>query len=306
MFKSPYATTVASKLRTDNIQTRLMQALVEGRLIHPVVPGVDALYAVVGKDPMIAEIDAFTHPMTINRQGKEITVIDLRAYSVSSSENGVMIPKVGPAALLVKQALLQIIWRQSPESFIPLIEIPMSVYANWLGGAIGRSASLDPQTTLEVKIIAGWFFSCLFMDKAEFERGNREDVVAQKATKIARTLRVPFENVQQAIERYGFLESITDFTKALTEHGSTRLDRMNNTLLTQMVGASWFGTPAAREMISVALEFPPTFFGVIHTAATESTFKKAVLAELTLNQKYRDNLHHFDLGINTLLESAKE
>lgn len=303
MITTPYATTIGSKHRIETIKSGLLMALAEGRLVQP-VNGVDSLYALVGKEQILSEIDAFTHPISVMRQNKEIIVIDLRAHSLQQSENGIVYPSVGQTALLIKQALLQIIWGESPESFIRCIEIPMAVFANWIAGAIGRAATLDPQTTIEIKILAGWWFSCQFFNASEYS--DNDDFIAQKGTKIARVLRVPFENVANTIRRVGFIADLIGFCQAVSQNGNPRLTRFNATLLTQMVGSSWFGTIGAREMTSVALEFPPTFYGMVHTAATESTFKRAIIAELVLQQKYRDNLHQFDMAIKALLQEAKE
>jgi len=308
MFNSPYSTTVTSGHQINKIQLQLEQALVEGRLFHPVVKDVPSLYAVYGKDPMVSQIEAFTHPITIDRQGKEITVVDLRAYGtqVSVAELGLQVAKVGPAALHVKQALLQIIWRQSPDSFLPLIDLPLAVYANWVSGAIARQLNLDPMTNIDVRILSGWFFLCQFLDKAEFERTATEDQKISKATKLARTLRVPIENVMQSIERVGFIENLFAFAEALKGLASTRLDRMNVLMLQQMLGGGWFGAANVREMVGVAIEFPPQFFGMVHSAATEAFYKKAIIAEVVLKQQYKDNFRRFDIGMQQLLDQAKE
>lgn len=308
MFKSPYLTTVTSGHRITNIQTQLSQALVEDRLFHPVVPGVSSLYAVYGKDPVVSQIDAFTHPININRQNVELTVVDLRGYGnqVSVSEQGVQVSKIGAAALLVKQAVLQIIWQQSPESLLSLIDLPLAVYASWIGGSVSRHLNLDPATSIDVRILAGWFFMCQFQDQADYDRQMGEDYLASKATKISRNLRVPIENVISAIQRVGFLPNLTAFAEALKTQGSTRLDRMNVLMLTQMLGGSWFGSANAREMVAVALEYPPMFYGMVHSAATEAFFKKAIIAEVTLKQQYRDNFKRFDMAMQQLLDQAKE
>lgn len=308
MFKSPYSTTVTSGHRINNIQTQLSQALVEDRLFHPVVPGVSSLYAVYGKDPITQQIDAFTHPINITRQSTELTVIDLRSYGnqVTPVEQGLQVAKIGAAALLVKQALLQIIWQKSPESFQPLVDLPLAVYASWIGGSVSRHLNLDAATSIDVRILAGWFFMCQFLDQADYDRQNGEDFLASKATKVARNLRVPIENVLGAINRVGFLGNLSAFAEALRTHGSTRLDRMNVLMLTQMLGGSWFGSANSREMVSVALEFPPMFYGIVHSAATEAFYKKAIIAEVTLKQQYRDNFKRFDMAMLQLLDEAKE
>lgn len=298
MFKSPYDTTPLSGHVMNKTLQAVEKALVMDHLVRP-VPELQNLYAVSGKDIELQQIPAFTHTLELQHRGQSVYVMDLRPYdnTLSKQPEGIQIVKGTPAELVLKLATLQMIWQKRSDDFIPLMELPLSVYASWIGNALTSKLGLDPAVSLKVRALAAWFFNCQHVEPYEIT----DNSIAPKILRISKCTAVPAETVIEVIREAGFLNNLRDFCEALQQLPSAKLERIDPAFIIQTLGNSWHSTSDPRSLVAVSLEFPPYFYALVHTSVTERYFRKTTIALVTENFDRADRFRTFDIQVRRLL-----
>lgn len=298
MFKSPYETTPLSGHVMQKTLQLVQKALVMDHLVQP-VPELKNLYAVLGKDPEIQQIPAFTHALEIEHRGDTVYVMDLRPYdsTILKQPEGVQIVKGTPAELILKLTTLQMIWQKRSDDFIPLMELPLSVFASWIGNTLTTKLGLDPAVSLKVRALAGWYFTCLHNEPYEVTDAS----IAPKVLKVAKSTSVPAETVIEVIREVGFVGNLKQFAEALRKLPSAKLERIDVSFIVQTLGSGWHSTADPRSLVAVALEFPPYFYALVHSAVTERYFRKTAISLVAENFDRADRFRTYDIQVRRLL-----
>ena len=82
--------------------------------------------------------------------------------------------------------------------------------------------------------------------------------------------------------------------------GSSRLDGLNPVVLYGIIKGSWFGKNAS-ELVSVAIEHPPTFDALIYAAASTSSLQRTILGTLVKGELRDREAMSFVEKINHLM-----
>lgn len=306
MFFSPYDTAIASQHVMDRVVRQVEMAKATGDLIANALPDVPQLFIVAGKNPAMSVIPPFSHPLTIGSGTNRYTVIDLRPYNaqILFGEH-VRLPKDGQVGLLVKQALLQIIWQSGRHSDLSAFsDLPLGIFASWVSEGISRRVGLDANTLMSLTALTGWYYQCLFMPAPSGELDDR--VKMTHATKISRTLGIKLDLVSELINTHGFIDNSTSYINAAKQLGSTRLNELSTALFFTILAGSWFGSASARETVAVALEYPPTFIAMVHTAINEKMYRKSPITETSVRFNRRNAFPQFNLSFSAMVSSAGE
>ena len=81
----------------------------------------------------------------------------------------------------------------------------------------------------------------------------------------------------EVIREAGFLLNLRDFCEALRQLPSAKLERIDPAFIIQTLGNSWHSTSDPRSLVAASLGFPPYFYALVHTSATERYFRKPLL-----------------------------
>lgn len=285
MFKSPYDTTTAKAYNVLELEHSVEQARVEGGLVSGLVDGAPNVYCILET----GLVDTYPHPLTFQSRLKNdlITVIDLtpfRSQIRRQSDSKLELPSSGPIPLALMRGRLQQLWStpSSPDLYGISI-LPHAVFAAWVGDNVSRVLSLDAEASVAVTAVAGLWYWCQFQDYTAGETFSDRDFV-QICTAIEKATRVPLARLMDYLTHWNKpINNATDFVAAVKAcSNSLRTERLSvGSFYTSMVGG-WFGSLDTREVVGVALEFPPTFIAMVWSSINERTYRKTPIGEKVL------------------------
>lgn len=312
MFVTPYETSLGSQFKNlKPIIFALNQAHFSDDLYK--LKGYPQIVAVVKGDLALEAIPPFVHPLVINESQtqrpdyKSTIAVDLRPFSnrilVDRENKTVEVMDDGPAGILVKQAILQIIWQQSQRRVADdVTDLPMTVFSRWISETMARKFNLPPLVQMDVAVLAAWWYYCQALSADRVK--DLEEIRYNVAPRITRSVRTTTMNrVQELLANVGVLTNISSFIEELHKLGNLRLNEMNLTAFYTAITGSWFGGPNVREVVQIATEYPPYFVALVHSAVNEKMYNKTPLATIVLQAK-KDQLNGFNMAIKLLLESA--
>lgn len=304
MFRTPLETTVGKILPSKKLNDLLEVALVSGHLSKDLIEEYPAVVPLLDNGIEVDTIPPFGHPIKV----RDNLVIDLRAFkSKIERANTDRILYEGAVGLLVKQAALQQLWQEDPEYLFEISDLPIQVYAHWLGESISQKLNLNPADNQTMVIACAWFYTCLFLDSDLLRNGQLDE--AKYMGLVARISRVTYGTIERVLEitdNMGVVTNIDEFIRASGKLGILRLNVLNIGTLITWIGNSWFGNTSAKEMVSIAVEYPPYFIGILHTAVTESTYRRTRFNDIALRYKRNDAIRRFDIAVRSTLKQLKD
>jgi hypothetical protein len=297
MFLTPYNTTIAAHsagVIERKVVSELNYARTEGALVQA-DERFPKIFAVAGRGVALDRIPAFGHPVVDG----EYTYVDLRSYNSQVLTSGqYKAPKEGAAAFLIKQAILQTAWtedRADRQSLWLFSSLPIKGYANWIGELVTRRLALDYTAQMKLTALAAWFYLCLHFNENELE--SDQDALAVRLSRVSDQ---GIEECREAVA-LGYLADTDAFSNAVQRLGSLKLEHFTNGVFYSIMASSWFGTPTAKESVSVALEHPPTWIALLHTVVNERVYNKTPIFLSTQRFLKREALEQFDRSFVSLV-----
>ncbi|MGG4591724.1 hypothetical protein ACLPJK_26055 [Pseudomonas aeruginosa] len=252
--------------------------------------------------PLASGVDVFTQPITVAdytdpddaRSLPGPVIIDargwLRVVKDAGSRYGVAfnVATHSEGEMHVLRGRLQHLWQSEGFNRLDLRhigELPGSVFSKWIARTLVHARGLDEAESLATQLICAYYYYSLFISEKELAGHNRDKIIKLTAD----TVRVPFETAQNNLSELGYLSGVDDLTAALRQGiGSARASDINNVLLYNALGNSWFGSNKT-ELISVALEHPPTWVAMIYTAVNDRGYRKSQIGALALNSSRKQS-----------------
>lgn len=294
IFNNAYATRACSGIVLNKIEDGLEKLSVMGYLENNAEHG----YLMLTRGD---QVPGFYHPVVIKNQNKEVVVVaDYRPY-VRYDQNDQMVTTNGfDLNILINRATLNRIWvTKRPEYLRDVGPLAISVYCSWLSENISRKFALTPREQLNVAILAGIFYNCLFTDDAEWNDSDRTKI----AVNVSKNTRCSIEDVFTILDKLqGPIRSVGEFCSVVaTTLETVRIKDFNVGLLFEIIKNTWFGTNAA-EVCCVAIEHPPTWLSLVYNAINERTFKKSGISQI-VERSRSDAVRSFSLAVTNLLNS---
>lgn len=311
-YRTSYDTTVGRiQSSLKSLDLALREALITGDLSRSRM-GVErndklAAVFVLGADASQNKIPPFIHPYLIqNFKGEDYLVTDLRLFRSSSNpyeseksfEEGVR--NKAEYALAKTRAVLNQHWLTDPESLRSQFAFAGNVFAAWLSQAIAKAYALDFHDQLRIMAVSLYYYHTLFTTETQLSDNAREVAVihTMKSTKM------PAQEVYSLFEKLGEFKDINDYCTAVWQVAeNVRLKDFNLAMLLTLVRNSWYATHA-KELLSVALEHPPTWITIVFTTLTERSYKSSSLYKLIELQGKRGNADEFRLNFARFMEQT--
>lgn len=293
MFKTAYDTLPCRMYRMDEIYKNL-QIAISGNdpAIVDAIPAsfatgqshaeitVRSLFVIDG----IVNLPLFAHPIAIpmldSNNAKIFSVAtDARDVTKRDYDSGWKVTVQAEFNLLRTRLLMQSRWLANILAgavTAPVQNFPMRIYSRWLADALARRFNLDLDAAVRVQALAAFMYMSMHHSAKELRDYELVDI----AMKISRGVNIPTTIVSEVLDDIGFFDNVEEFCDALvTRVPSSRIDGLNPVVLYGIVKGSWFGKNAS-ELVSVAIEHPPTFDALIHAAAGSSTLQRTILGTL--------------------------
>ena len=309
--KTSYDTTVGKIVDTRKLDQALKEHIIRmgmgGDITLGVPPSLNykPLF-LIGRTSEESEIPAFVHPYLVKYKTDEYLVTDLRSFRTSSEyhserEFEVSVRNTTEYALAKSRAALGLMWLgDGVEKIRARFAFAGNIYAAWLSQAIARAYALDFNEQVQIMAVSLYFYHLQFQEEKRLSGRALEIAVVHtiKATKI------PAAEVYALFEGLGEMETISDYCEQLkTVTESVRLKDFNLAMLLTLVKNTWYGNNA-KDLLSVALEHPPTWIAIVFATMTERSFKSSGLYKLIEVQAKRGNSDEFRMNFMTLIRNV--
>lgn len=284
IYKTPYETTLGEMVDLKNTIRTLKESVVRESLYSnnfDLAPMNDVLPCfVTGYGGSESVIPYFTHPLYVEMEGgMKLLCGDVRPFVRQRLEDRPTIRDVKNITdfnLAMSRMALSMEWMCSGTSRIKNdLFFAGQVYAYWISDSIGKRYGLDPKDQMIVTITAHYYYQSLFFDEIDEHRVQQFAVQTAKVTRMAP--KMIFEVFDKIGEVKG-VSSLCDAIKATTEN--IRMGELTTGVLLSMVANSWYGHNA-KDIISVAIEHPPTWCSVVYASITERSYKNFLISKIS-------------------------
>ena len=282
IYADSYQTKIGSAFITKSIETAIKQAIIKDGLdtvsLNVNHEGKFKPIYVTGYYSSELEIPLFTHPISIlNFNHQNYLCTDLRLYvrkdvSLNDIESGIR--NLTEYNFVKSRSILNLLWLNDEiDSIKNSLSFAGIVYAAWLSDIIAKTFALDFKDQTIINVVAHVFYQSLFNNVVNFDNEYKEKL-AVHTIKATNTKAEFVLGILDRIERLNSIEDFCNSVKDIVEN--VRLKDFNIAVLLTIVKNSWYGTNA-KEILSVALEHPPTWIAIIYTSLNERTYKSSML-----------------------------
>lgn len=307
MFKTPYDTTACSSYVLKDIVSALQHAMVDGQLraaqtLKNNTP-IEGMYEVPS---YVKSVPAFSHPVVFEHFGQKLFVVDTRPFVRDGRDGEMKVTNASEYKFMVLRGLLTKAWVEgSADDFVAMGDLPVQAFIRLVSENIVRRFGLDPMSQQIAAVITGLYYYSLFIPAGDDFGG---DQLLKVASKIARVTRIPVQRVLEILEADpdAPLTKINDLASYCQELrravNSPRLNNFNPGLLISAVSGVWYGA-AAREVVAVAMEYPPTFFAMVYSALTDRSYHGAYFSKLVAEIDRKGGGKEFQANLVSFLEA---
>lgn len=282
IFSDSYQTTVGSVFVTKQIETAIKESIIKDHLdrvnLNVVNDGKFVPIFITGSLPSEAEIPLFTHPITIfNFQHKNYLCTDLRLYvrkdtAIDNIESGVK--NLTEFNFVKSRTILNLLWLEGEVGQIKnSLAFASVVFSAWLTEAIAKYYALDFKDQTTLSIVTSFYYQTLFTNEKVFD----DEAKQKMAHHTIKTTGAAAEYVLAIFDKIEHMQDINDYCENVVRIlESNRLADLNLAILLTILRNSWYGTNS-KDIISVAIEHPPTWSAIVYTALTEKTYKSSTI-----------------------------
>lgn len=305
MLKSPYQTFSCSGYILDKIVGDVQKELAVdpfswsqlagNKIGHPVVQ----LFSNDRFNPT-----PFAHPIDVVRPGvnrgeqesKEV-VVDCRPFTKTSRFNELTVTNHPEMELARRRGVLHAIWVTSDSYLLRnTLNALMPIFSSWVSESIAKRLDMDAISQLKIANIAAWWFWCQCNEKDDLDGNTRNKVLRL----ISDATRSSFETVEEDLTGIEYFDDITTFCDEAKERLSNpRVKHLDPGALIQLATGVWMGTHA-REIMAVAIEYPPYLAAVVYSALHERGMRSAQFTKLVQRFVTRPDVKGFKHSIDQL------
>jgi hypothetical protein len=313
-FDDSYHTTAGAVNHTQKLETALRESFIKEGSTFPTLnvesvgdykPGF-----ITGFRESESEIPLFTHPIMIKNIGTvNYLITDLRYYIRKNNEGA-----VEASSAVVNQnvknktefnfaktrAVLNLVWlNRGADEIKNTLGFAGIVFSTWIAEAISKAYALDYNDQLKIQVLASFYYQSLFIDDRLFDEDTRQKM-AIHTIKAARVNPSYIDDIFKQIEAMDNIHDFCEYVKKITEN--VRLQHFNFAMLLTIIRNSWYGTNS-KEVISVALEHPPTWIAVVYTALNEKSYKSSMIYRIAERQSKNGASHEFNKAFTSLVQT---
>ena len=273
MIINGYETTVGSRFKLKDKVAETINALQSTDRLELVDNR--GVYAVDHKNDF--GLPHFVFPISlINYMREPVTVFDQRVYFNKAGRN-INVPEYN---VMLLASILQ---QDAQKGNLTLVKsvrpFTIKAFANSVGNAISRTATLDIVQKITLRIILAHYFVCL-------AENPDNDFTFVSMNAVSRSLRVSQQQVLEVIEDIGYINTLPQLLAAIKENPALfALSRLDIGGLVAAGSSVFFSTSGFRMLMGAALEMPTLFTAICWGAATQKIYQNtAVGQELNIKE----------------------
>lgn len=267
MIINGYDTTIGSRFKVKDKVTETIKALQSTDRLELIDNR--GVYAIDHKNDF--GLPPFIFPISIqNYMREKVTVLDQRTYFNKQGRN-INLPEYN--VMLLAASLQQDLSNFNMTLVKSVRPFTIKAFANSVGNALNRMATLDIGQKIILRIIIAHYFVCLSEDPS----GDYE-FVSQNA--VSRALRIPQAQVSAVISELGYLGKLEDLLKAIKEHPALfAMSKLDMGSLVAGGSSVFFSTSGFRQLMGAALELPHLFTAICWGAATQRIYQNTAVGQ---------------------------
>ena len=282
IYYTPYHTTMGKIVVLDDIIKTIKVAFIKDGVnkvnlgVKP-LPHIEMVF-ITGLHPSETDIPLFTHPVEVAYNGRTYLCTDMRLFVSNMLGRTTLVDLDNNIKNKVEfnffktRSILTLAWLNKGQGHIRNgLGFAANVYSALISQLISRAYGLDYGDQLTIQIIACYFYFSLFFDDELIKQDLVESWVIHTA-QMTKADTVLISSIFQQITKCNNMASFCETIKSICKNN--RLHDLNVPVLLTLVKSTWFGANA-KEIMSVALEHPPTWVSMVYTALQERSYKNS-------------------------------
>lgn len=305
MFHTPYQTTACSSYQdVKSIQSALTRAFIHNDLAPAVSPKGGVIKGVYVVPPYVKDIKSFTMPMDFDTPEGKAVAVDVRGLTKATGESTFKIIAGAEYEGAVLRAALTLAWIEGAANDMRRWnEISARVFIRLLCETIVRRLNLPPSDQQAVYVACGLFYYSNFIDYSDRDGSLDPEEKEKIAVAVARLTRISPQIVSDMLDTdlpaVTDLDSFADALRVLVKN--PRLEQVNSAFIITLMGGFWYGGNA-RQIMAVALEYPPVWMALIYQALTDRNFQGSQLTKMVDTENRSNSGAQFIRDIGSYLE----
>ena len=306
-FETSYETTIGKIFDTKKLDHALREKLItnaqDGESLGIEPTQTTSVLFIYNEGNQVTPIPAFVHPYLVRdkkaSQGKNVLASDMRFFKtksdtyISGKEFEATVRNKVEYQFVKNRTLLNLLWLEpNLRSFRSQFAFAGYVFATWLSQIISRTYSLDFRDQLRIVAVGLYYYYSLFTKESRRDSELSEIAIIHtiKATKF------PASEIMALFDTMGEIHGIADYcTEVQRAVENVRMKDFNLAMLLTLIRNSWYGLNA-KDILSVALEHPPTWIAVVFATIADRTYKSSALFKVVESQMKRHNSAEFELN----------
>lgn len=280
MFSSSYDTKAGSGYRKQiqEIANRISQEINMGAgdYILPINKELNCYFIT----PNFTNLKPFAHPVKVDMNGRgEGYVVDVRGFTRLNANREVVISSALDYSVSIERCILEHRWNtEGSKRIFDLGIFQVEAFGRWISSGLRARYTLDAEATMRISVAASYYYYCM-TDSSDADVYDADDALRIAAV-IGRSYGLSPQDTLDIIGEPIVIRSVDGLINIIKTCGnSLRLDRLSIVDLYTMYGGTWFGANG-REIVAIALEYPPTFVVLIKHAMTERGFRNSMLSQI--------------------------
>jgi len=306
MFLTPYQTTACSSYVVKGIQTALQRAEIHGDLAPAVTLKGTTLKGVYIVPPYVKDIPPFSMPLEFDGQNGLSVAVDVRGLTKATGETNFKVVAGGEYEGAIIRAALTLAWMNGAAADMRRWnDISAKVFIRLLSESLSRRLNLGPYEQQALTVVTGLFYFSNFIPNDHIGRNDSlsQDEKEKVIVAVARLTRISPQTVAGFlagdVPMIYSLDSYCDALRFVVK--SPRLERVDAALIMTLMGGLWFGGNA-RQLVAVALEYPPVWLAMIYQALTDRSFHGAQLTKMVETENRNNAGAQFMRDVGSYLE----
>lgn len=237
---------------------------------------------ITGSTTQESTLPHFSHPLYIKSSNSiEHLFIDVRPFmrNLKGIDLGELnmshVRALTDFTLAKSRLILTLAWlNNSQQNMKNDLNFAGEVYAKWLAESISRKYGLDAKDQLIITIVCHYYWQSLFTNDIN------EYIKEQFISKTLNMTKAPSSLVFDTYDKSGDMTDVHSLCKAIVKSTENiRLNDLNLGIILSIIANNWYGYDA-RELLSVTIEHPPTWFSIVYSSMTERSYKNSMIAKL--------------------------
>lgn len=284
IFKDAYHTTVGKmhERSIKKVEHLIKEAIIKDGIYNTTLNVDDSKHYkplfILGDTVNQSNIEIFTHPLLLSYKDTEYLCTDIRLYVKQNTtpENITQnIKNLTEYNFCKSRAVLNLIWlNDRPTMLRSLFGFAASVFTMWLSESISKVYNLDFNERSIIAAVTSIYYQSLFLEDSKFTEEQKQ-LLVKNASNFTN---IPSNNLFSLIDRIEKLDNVNDYCEAISSLvDNIRLKDFNLAMLLTIIANSWYGNNA-KEIISIAIEHPPTWIAIVFTALSDKTYKTSSIS----------------------------